>query len=70
MANPLFDAIERKQLAEVGHGARSIQSDIENLADIDRLFAVVKNEAGAIDILFANAGGGEFAPLGDYRTTL
>jgi NAD(P)-dependent dehydrogenase (short-subunit alcohol dehydrogenase family) len=52
-------------VAEVGHGTRGIQSDIGNLADIDRLFAVVKSEAGVIDILFANAGGGEFAPLGE-----
>jgi NAD(P)-dependent dehydrogenase (short-subunit alcohol dehydrogenase family) len=39
--------------------------DVANLADLDRLFAVVKDEAGAIDILFANAGLGEFAALGE-----
>jgi NADP-dependent 3-hydroxy acid dehydrogenase YdfG len=43
-------------VAEVGRGTRRIQSDIGNLANIDRLFAVVENEAGTIDILFANAG--------------
>jgi NAD(P)-dependent dehydrogenase (short-subunit alcohol dehydrogenase family) len=59
----------RKELdaavAEVGHNSRGIEGDVANLADLDRLFAVVKNEAGAIDILFANAGLGEFAALGE-----
>lgn len=48
---------------EVGHGARGIQGDISNLTDLDRLFDVVRQEAGTIDILVANAGGGELAPL-------
>ena len=52
-------------VAEVGHNSRGIEGDVANLADLDRLFAVVKDEAGAIDILFANAGGGEFAALGE-----
>ncbi len=50
---------------EVGHDARGVAGDVANPADLDRLFAVVKNEAGAIDILFANAGVGEFAALGE-----
>jgi NAD(P)-dependent dehydrogenase (short-subunit alcohol dehydrogenase family) len=48
---------------EVGQGARGIQGDISNLSDLDRLFDVVRQEAGTIDILVANAGGGELAPL-------
>ncbi len=48
---------------EVGDGARGIQGDISNLSDLDRLFDVVRQEAGTIDILVANAGGGELAPL-------
>ena len=52
-------------VTEVGHNSRGIEGDVANLADLDRLFAVVKDEAGAIDILFANAGGGEFAALGE-----
>jgi len=51
-------------VAEVGHNSRGIQGDVADLADLDRLFAVVKDEAGAIDIQFANAGVGEFAALG------
>jgi NAD(P)-dependent dehydrogenase (short-subunit alcohol dehydrogenase family) len=52
-------------IAEVGHNSRGVEGDVANLADLDQLFALVKDEAGAIDILFANAGGGEFAALGE-----
>ena len=52
-------------VAVVGHGARGIQGDVAKLEDLDRLYAVVREEAGRIDVLFANAGGGEFMPLAD-----
>jgi NAD(P)-dependent dehydrogenase (short-subunit alcohol dehydrogenase family) len=42
-----------------------VQGDVSNLADLDRLYATVKEQKGRIDILFANAGIGEFAPLGE-----
>jgi NAD(P)-dependent dehydrogenase (short-subunit alcohol dehydrogenase family) len=48
----------------IGHGAVGVQGDVSKLADLDKLYAVVKEQAGKIDVLFANAGGGEFAPLG------
>lgn len=51
-------------VAEVGRNARGVQGDISRLADLDRLFAIVRDEAGAIDVLFANAGGGAFVALG------
>lgn len=58
----------RKELdaavAEVGGSARGVHGDVSNLAHLDRLFAIVSDEAGTIDVLFANAGGGEFLPLG------
>jgi NAD(P)-dependent dehydrogenase (short-subunit alcohol dehydrogenase family) len=41
-----------------------IQGDVSNLADLDRLYAAVKKQKGHIDILLANAGIGELAPLG------
>ena len=41
-----------------------VQGDVSNLADLDRLYATVKEQQGRIDILFANAGIVEFAPLG------
>jgi len=41
-----------------------VQSDVSKLDDLDRLFATIKQKHGRLDIVFANAGGGEFAPLG------
>ncbi|KQQ86485.1 SDR family oxidoreductase [Aureimonas sp. Leaf324] len=52
-------------VAAVGHGARGIQGDIADMGDLDRLFDTVREEAGRIDVLFANAGGGEFAAFGE-----
>jgi len=49
--------------AQIGHGAVAVQTDISRLEDLDRLFEIVKSQAGRIDVLFANAGGGEFATL-------
>ena len=40
-----------------------VQGDVSNLADLDRLFAIVKEQRGYIDILFANAGVGGLVPL-------
>ena len=54
-----------KAVADVGHGARGVQGDVASLADLDRLYRVVREDAGRIDVLFANAGGGEFMPLSD-----
>jgi NAD(P)-dependent dehydrogenase (short-subunit alcohol dehydrogenase family) len=34
------------------------------MADLDALFAAIRRQRGKLDILFANAGTGEFAPLG------
>ncbi len=48
----------------IGDNVTGVQGDVANLADLDRLYAVVKQQKGRIDVLFANAGGGEFAPLG------
>ena len=41
-----------------------VQGDVSNLADLDRLYATVKEQKDHIDILFANAGVGELVPLG------
>jgi len=49
---------------QIGENVTAVQGDVSNLADLDRLYATVKEKQGRIDILFANAGGGEFAPLG------
>lgn len=51
--------------AEVGLGARGVQVDVTKLGDLDHLYATVREQAGRIDILFANAGVGEFMALSD-----
>ncbi|MGB6590374.1 MAG: SDR family NAD(P)-dependent oxidoreductase [Candidatus Nitrosopolaris sp.] len=41
----------------------AVQSDVSNLADLDRLYETVKQQKGRIDVLFANAGLWELRPL-------
>jgi len=53
-----------KAVATIGSNAKGIRGDIANLGDLDRLFEEIKEVKGRLDILFANAGLGEFAPLG------
>lgn len=52
-------------ISEIGKNISGIQSDVSKLADIDKMYDVVKDQKGHIDILFANAGIIEFAPLGE-----
>jgi len=49
---------------EIGGKVTAVRGDVSNLADLDQLFATIKEQKGRLDILFANAGGGAFAPLG------
>ena len=48
---------------QIGKNVTGVQGDVSNLADLDRLYAAVKEQKGSIDILFANAGIAELAPL-------
>jgi NAD(P)-dependent dehydrogenase (short-subunit alcohol dehydrogenase family) len=49
----------------IGRNVTGVQGDASNLADLDRLYETVKKEKGRIDVLFASAGTGEFAPIGE-----
>lgn len=49
---------------QIGGNVTCIQGDSTKNGDLDRLFEQVKNEAGRIDVLFVNAGGGTLLPLG------
>jgi NAD(P)-dependent dehydrogenase (short-subunit alcohol dehydrogenase family) len=49
----------------IGNGVVAVQSDVANLADIDKLFAEVSRKLGKIDVLFVNAGVAKFAPLAE-----
>ncbi len=54
-----------RAVAEIGHGAVGIQGDAGKLADLDALYAAVKQKAGSIDVLALNAGFYEFMKFGD-----
>jgi len=49
---------------QIGHNAMGIRGDISSLKDLERLFVAIQERHGRLDILFANAGSGEFMPLG------
>src|SRR5205809_2824569 len=55
---------------EIGENVTGIQGDVSNLGDLDRLFAQIKREKGKLDIVFANAGVGKYAPLGSITEEL
>jgi NAD(P)-dependent dehydrogenase (short-subunit alcohol dehydrogenase family) len=54
-----------RAVAEIGGGATGVQGDTSDLADIERIYAIVKESAGRIDVLFVNAGVYEFGKLGE-----
>src|ERR1700678_2672425 len=48
----------------IGSNVTGVQGDVAKLADLDRLYEAVVKVKGRIDIIFANAGVGEFVPFG------
>ena len=46
----------------IGSNVTGVQGDIAKLTDLDRLYEIVAKK-GRIDVVFANAGVAEFAPL-------
>jgi NAD(P)-dependent dehydrogenase (short-subunit alcohol dehydrogenase family) len=56
----LDDAIK-----QIGRNVTGVKADSADLADLDRLYDVVKREKGSIDILYASAGMGEPSPIGE-----
>ena len=51
-------------VAAIGPNATGVRADSTKLADLDRLFDKVATQHGRIDVLYANAGGGNMLPLG------
>lgn len=49
---------------EIGSAATGIRADASVQADLDAVYAQIAKSAGRLDILFANAGGGDMLPLG------
>ncbi|WP_029528368.1 SDR family oxidoreductase [Polaromonas glacialis] len=52
-------------VASIGASAIGIRGDVASLDDLDRVYAEIKASAGHLDILFANAGGGDMMALAD-----
>ena len=52
-------------IKEIGENVTSVQGDVSNLDDLDRLFAQIKKEKNKLDIVFANAGVAKYAPFGE-----
>jgi len=50
-------------VGEIGGGAKAIRGDIASAVDLDRIYSRIAEAEGHLDVLFANAGGGEFVPL-------
>ena len=49
----------------IGPRATGIRADSGRLDELDRVYATIREHGRGLDILFANAGGGEFAALAD-----
>src|SRR5215467_539787 len=56
------DELDRAVM-KIGRNVMSVQGDVSNLEDLDRLYETVKQHKGRIDVLFANAGIVEATPL-------
>ncbi|WP_200884509.1 SDR family NAD(P)-dependent oxidoreductase [Erwinia oleae] len=54
-----------KAVKLIGRNVTGVQGDAASLDDLDRLFDTVRREKGKIDVLFASAGSGESANIGD-----
>ena len=51
----------------IGRNVTGVQADSVKLADLDRLYETVKREKGYVDVVFASAGHGGRAPLGESQ---
>jgi NAD(P)-dependent dehydrogenase (short-subunit alcohol dehydrogenase family) len=52
-------------VASIGSAATGIRSDVSDPAQLDAIVDAVKSRGGGLDVVFTNAGGGEFATLED-----
>ena len=51
-------------VAAIGERATGVRGDVTRRDDLEALAALIRDPEGRLDILFANAGGGTMAPLG------
>ncbi len=58
-------AVLDEAVRAIGNNVTGVQGDVANLLDLDRLYETVKATGRRIDVVFANAGIGEFLSLGN-----
>src|SRR5688572_16931519 len=58
------DAV-KEAVEKLGNGAKGIVSDAGKMSDIKKLYEEVKKLTPSVDIVFANAGVGLFAPFNE-----
>lgn len=51
-------------VASLGGQVSGIRADASRLEDLDTVYAQIAEQAGRLDVLYANAGGGDMLPLG------
>jgi len=66
-ANVFFTGRRQRELDEavkaIGFNVTGVRGDVAKMADLDHLYETVGKVKGRVDIIFANAGVGEFVPL-------
>jgi NAD(P)-dependent dehydrogenase (short-subunit alcohol dehydrogenase family) len=59
-----------KAVASIGSEVTAVRGDVTVLEELDRVFEAIAAWGSGLDILFANAGGGEFGSLGELQPWL
>jgi len=54
----------------IGGEVVAVRADVAKLTDLDKLYKIVSEKFGRIDVLFANAGIGKFAPIAESTEAL
>jgi NADP-dependent 3-hydroxy acid dehydrogenase YdfG len=62
------DALE-SAVAEIGEKVTGVPGDVATLSDLDRLYESIDGYARKVDVIFANAGISQLAPLGAVDET-
>jgi len=52
-------------VASIGPNAVGLAGDVSNLGDLDRIYDRIRADHGRLDVLVANAGGGELIPAAE-----
>lgn len=52
-------------VAQIGSAATGVVSDVSNFGEIDNVVDAIRDHGRGLDIVFTNAGGGEFAQIAD-----